>query len=321
MTDRLPEYDELPVRAGAPPGSSWGMWPDGGVLGCLNLLTPERLATAAAGVRRGAVFHLDLELELPSPPLYGRPAFEHVVTDRPTGHDDELHHWNTQASSQWDGFRHIRHPEHGFYEGPGEDHHGMHHWARRGIAGRCVLADVARWRASVGRPLRPDTAAAIEPEDLTATLAAEGVEVMPGDILLIRTGWLTWYRGLDPGTRAELAASRLPESCGLATGEHTARLLWNLHVAAVAADNPALEAWPPPWFTRSREERAADAPHTQFLHFSLLPLFGMPIGELFDLDALAEDCAGDGRYDALFTSAPLNVNGGVASPPNALAIK
>jgi hypothetical protein len=47
----------------------------------------------------------------------------------------------------------------------------------------------------------------------------------------------------------------------------------------------------------------------------------MPIGELWWLDDLAADCAADGVYEFLFTSAPLNVSGGVGSPPNALAIK
>lgn len=53
----------------------------------------------------------------------------------------------------------------------------------------------------------------------------------------------------------------------------------------------------------------------------LLPLLGIPIGELFDLDRLAEDCVTDGVWEGLFTSAPLNLRGGVASPPNALVIK
>ena len=58
-----------------------------------------------------------------------------------------------------------------------------------------------------------------------------------------------------------------------------------------------------------------------FVHLALLPLLGLPIGELWDLDALAADCAADGVYELLFTSAPLNMQSGVASPPNALAIK
>ena len=48
---------------------------------------------------------------------------------------------------------------------------------------------------------------------------------------------------------------------------------------------------------------------------------GLPLGELFVLKHLAEDCAADGRYDFMLVSAPLHVAGGIASPPNAVAIK
>ena len=47
----------------------------------------------------------------------------------------------------------------------------------------------------------------------------------------------------------------------------------------------------------------------------------MNIGELWYLEDLAADCAQDGVYEFMFTSAPLNVLGGVGSPPNALGIK
>jgi hypothetical protein len=47
----------------------------------------------------------------------------------------------------------------------------------------------------------------------------------------------------------------------------------------------------------------------------------MPIGEMWWLEDLAADCASDGVYEFMLTSAPLNVPGGVGSPPNALAIK
>jgi hypothetical protein len=50
-------------------------------------------------------------------------------------------------------------------------------------------------------------------------------------------------------------------------------------------------------------------------------MLGLPLGELWDLEALAADCAADGRYECFFTSAPINLPQGVASPPNALAIK
>ena len=43
------------------------------------------------------------------------------------------------------------------------------------------------------------------------------------------------------------------------------------------------------------------------MHIRLLPLLGLPLGEFFDLDRLADDCAADGVYEFLFTSAPLNL--------------
>jgi hypothetical protein len=45
------------------------------------------------------------------------------------------------------------------------------------------------------------------------------------------------------------------------------------------------------------------------------------LGELWWLDDLARDSRADGRYTAFFSSTPLNVAGGVSSPPNAVAIK
>lgn len=56
------------------------------------------------------------------------------------------------------------------------------------------------------------------------------------------------------------------------------------------------------------------------LHDYLLAMFGTPIGELWDLEELAEVCKKEKKYSFFFTSAPLNIHGGVASPPNALAI-
>lgn len=320
----LPSYDDLPVTPGAPAGSSWGLWGTDDRFGCLNLLTPQRVQAGVACAVRGAVFNLNLELELPDPPLFERSAFTHVVHDFAVGHDDELVGWNTQSSSQWDGFRHMRHPVVGHYGGVADEDHGMHHWARRGIVGRGVLADVARWAEAAGRPIDPGGPTAIEMDDLAATLEAQKVTVEPGDILLVRTGWIAWYRGLDAAARRTLAATPHTPACGLQRGVPSARALWDMHIAAIAADNPALEVMPFGFGAgdgaRTWNQDPGRAAETM-LHFSLLGLLGIPIGEFFDLDALAADCAEDGRYTFLLTSAPLNLSAGVASPPNALAIK
>ena len=85
--------------------------------------------------------------------------------------------------------------------------------------------------------------------------------------------------------------------------------LWNNRVAAVATDSPAVEPLP------------MDFMDEGLLHYRALPLLGLPLGELFILAPLAKDCAEDGRYEFMLVSAPLHVEGGVASPPNAVAIK
>ena len=43
-------------------------------------------------------------------------------------------------------------------------------------------------------------------------------------------------------------------------------------------------------------------------------------GEIFDLEALSKTCHELQRYTFFVTSMPLNMPGGVSSPPNAMAI-
>jgi kynurenine formamidase len=318
----LPSYDDLPIRPGLPPHSSWGLWGDDDRRGCLNLLTPERALAGIAAVRDGVPFSLNLDLATPSPPLFGRSTLRHEVLwiDDGLGHDDELAGFNTQGSTQWDGFRHVRHPQHGFYNGLPDDEHGVNFWGA--LVGRAVVCDVARWRTADGRPVDCATNDVITADDIVATLAAQRTTVEPGDVLLLHTGWLDWYRQQPEPVRVGLA-----EECfapGLAPGTDTVRLLWDLHVAAVAADNPGLEIEPAGSNLSPIEREASfqdDHHHERSAHFSLLPLLGLPIGELFDLGALAAACAADERWTCLFTSAPLALDRGVASPPSAIAIR
>jgi kynurenine formamidase len=173
------------------------------------------------------------------------------------------------------------------------------------MAGRGVLLDVARYRAQRGDPLDPRKTTDLTVEDLTRTADAEGVVVEVGDVLLIRTGWLGWYE-LESTPQDRTNFTGAP---GLAASDDVVEFLWDRHVAAVAADCASLEAWPHP------------ATEEEFLHFKLIPLLGMAIGELFYLEDLAADCAADGAYDCFITAAPLNKRGGIGSPANAVAIK
>jgi hypothetical protein len=48
---------------------------------------------------------------------------------------------------------------------------------------------------------------------------------------------------------------------------------------------------------------------------------GLLLGELFALDALAEACEADGRYDFLLSAPPLPLVGSVGGPVNPIALR
>jgi kynurenine formamidase len=315
-TDELPTYADLLARTdGKPPGTAWGVFGAEDEIGTINLLTTERVLAGVQEVRTGEVHSLNWDITQPSPHPY-RPVAErtHIVA-KGLARDDFVSPMYLQYSSQWDGLRHIE-AGGSFYNGISPDEVddpssltlGIQHWAKRGIVGRGVLLDVARHRERIGQPIDPTTSFQITGALLDEVAAAQAVTIEQGDVLLIRTGWVGWYQSLDMAGRTN-ALTTTSAQPGLAPTEESAAWLWDRHLAAVAADNMALEIAP------------LDMTDGHFLHLRLIPGFGLPIGEFFWLDDLATACGGDNRWSFLFTSAPLNVPGGVGSPPNALAIR
>ncbi len=318
---RLPRHDELPVREGAPAGAAWGVFGDLDELGTINLLTPATVVAAARSIRSGQTFALNLPIDIPNPPLFGRGKHNHVIKQYASYIlDDYLDNFYPQASSQWDALCHVKHPKYGGYNGIpdaeitgyGGTKLGIDNLARRGIAGRGVLADIGRYHERRGRTIDFMTNEMIALEDLWETLREQKTAVRAGDVLLVRIGWTRAYLAMTPAQKEALAART--RSPGIEGSVRTAKWLWDSRIAAVGSDSPALEAMPPP--------RTADAQASNdLLHFHMLSFFGMPIGEMWNLEELAEACAHDGHYDFFFTSAPLNIPGGVGSPPNAIAVK
>jgi len=316
--DDLPRYRDLPRTADGRAAIGWDAFGPDDRVGTLNLITADHVRAASALVRRGSVFSLNWSLQQPDPPMFGRLPLRHRLIQFSNGMDDAYDDFYPQGSSQWDSLAHIGHPEYGFYGGrrlanvsKGADNPlGIEQWARRGIAGRFVLVDVARRRARLGRPLDHAVGEPIEPDELEATMADQGVELRGGDILLIRFGWIEWYEQLDRPGRQRVADLGHTPTPGLSQREAMAEWLWDRRVAAVVGDNPGVEMYP-----------ADPDDLDRFLHYRLLTLLGFAIGELFFLDGLAADCAADGVFEGLFTAAPLNLSGGVGSPANALALK
>jgi kynurenine formamidase len=307
-----PSFDELPAIEKLGLRHAWTVLD--GDLGTLERSSPERIVQAAGLVREGAVLPLNLSLSELEPPLFGREAARHEIfaTDRNTL-DDRIDAFYPQGSSQWDGLRHVRAREFGFFGGVLEDFAagregalGIEHWARRGIVGRGVLLDVVAHRERLAKSYDPVGAEPIEADELREILDAQGLELRRGDVICVRTGWIDAYRALGAGARAALAVDT--RASGLAGSEDMARFLWDSGAIAVAADNPTLEVAP-------------GDPAVGSLHRRLIPMLGFAVGELLDLGALASLCASDSRWDFMFVAVPLNLPGGVGSPANAVAIR
>lgn len=308
MTDLAvrPCYDDLPLLGKSDVRHAWDVLD---VDGSLRWLTPERVVAATRLVRSGTVIPLNLAVDAFSPPLFGRAEVRHRIVDVDRNNrEDVLDAFNPQSSSQWDGLGHVRAREFGWFGGRTDlvdaaAALGIEQWARRGIAGRGVLLDVARVAEAAGRPIDPFSPRVIDVAELTHVADEQGIEPRPGDLLLIRTGWAAAFLSAQAaGRRPELTAW-----CGLHAGEQTARFVWDHQLAAVGADNPAIESAP-------------GDPAAGSLHRRLIPGLGVALAELLDLERLAAECAAQQRWEFLFIAVPLPVQGAVSSPSNAMAV-
>jgi len=312
-SDNLPKLSELPPIPGAPKYAAW-FWGKDDELGRLNLLTPRRIAKAGKLIKTGESTCLNYPAEYPSPTFFNRDPFIHTVKQVAKFAYDDLYSMNTQSGSQWDGFRHV-----------GIDHDdsivwynsttqqqienstriGIQAWAKRGIVGRGILIDIYKHLQKSYDPFSPRK---ITADEVKACAQAQNVTFQYGDILIIRTGWSEKYSRLDAQGRKAAGEKKYLEYefAGLDRGFDMVEFLHDNYFAAVGSDAPALESWP------------MDEP--DHLHHFLLPLWGCPIGEMWDVDGLAELCEKNERYTFFFASTPSNVQGGVGSHPNAVAV-
>jgi kynurenine formamidase len=312
----LPSYDDLPA---APEGgrSGWGLFGEDDQVGLVNLMTPERVVAAARLVRKGAVFPLNAPIDGFEPAIAGnRSVPRHQVTHVPGTFvfDDVYDNFYPQGSSQWDSLGHVGYAPDRFYNGATEEEvesgrrNTIDHWARRGIAGRAVLLDLQRTGMEDGKPYDLGGSTAFDVASLERARARTGLAYAPGDVIIMHTGFARWYREQERERRMQIRRDNTTP--GLAHGEEMCRYLWNTHAAAIVTDTYAVEVFPP--------DRSAP---TGFLHRMLIGQFGMALGELWWTEDLAADCAADGVYESLLTSAPMNGPGGIGSPANALALK
>jgi kynurenine formamidase len=303
------------VRALARKVSNWGRWGPDDERGTVNFITPDVVRRAAACVRHGKVFSLGLPFSADGPQIGqgGRVNPVHLMSAVNGGYGadpegfryaDDVVIMPLQCATQWDSLAHVHYGGQ-LYNGFAATTTTFAGAARNaidklspGIVSRGILLDVARAcgvdRLPAGR--------AITPEDLEAAERAQGVRVETGDVLLVRTGHLSVFK-VD-GDR--VGYMRQMPGLGIACVEW----LHARQVAAVATDTNAVEVIP-------FEDPATPLP----VHMLCIRDMGLTLGEMFDLDELAIDCARDGVWEFLFSAPPLKVTGAVGSPLNPLAVK
>jgi kynurenine formamidase len=319
--DRADPEGEIAKAASA--YSNWGRWGADDVLGTLNFLTAEVRAQAGGLIRRGVSFSLAQRFDMDGPQRGWRRRTNPVHTMLDTGTDaaagrqgfphgiggaDDVIAMPLQCSTQWDGLGHIF--DHGkawngrdaakTVTSDGDLVTGIEHFAPH-VAGRGVLLDVGR-AIGDGNGELPDGFAITE-EHLAATSAAHGVEVRRGDLVVVRTGQYARTRREGWGEYAGGAAPGLSFTC--------AGWLHRTEIAAIATDTWGFEVRP----------NEFDAPCFQPLHQVAIPNIGLTIGEMWNPEELAADCAADGVYEFFLTAAPLPITGAVGSPVNPVAVK
>lgn len=288
---------------------NWQRWGGDDHLGAANLLTPARVAQAAQLVVRGEVYSLALPIgprSVPVPP--NRPGPQQFMTrdggdfaaglKRKGGFEttDGVLMIGEHVGTHIDALAHVSDEGQLFNGHPLTD-------VRSNGARAC---GIERLPSLVGRGVLLDVCALyglerlekdhlVTPEELVACTKRQAVEVLPGTIVLVRTGWLSVFREEGP-----LPFFATEPGLGMAA----AAWLVERDVVGVGMDNYGIEVVP--------TEDGRPGP----VHRALVRDCGVYLMEMLVLDALAAAEASE----FMFVAAPLPIQGGVGSPLNPLAI-
>jgi kynurenine formamidase len=310
---------------GSNPPSNWGKWGPDDEVGSLNYLTAEQVMRGIASVRTGEVFTLQVQIgsersetdpvwpnrtSAVRTPMMDEGFFRRGDAPEPaSGHryaDDKIDMF-LQGSTQYDALGHL------WYDGRiwnGYDaattigslkKASVLPIAERGVVGRGVLIDMARHRGK--RTL--ERAETFTHLDLLDAARAQGTEIEPRDILLIRTGWMGHFYEVP---NSEFYADW--NEPGLTYSRELVEWFQAMEIPNLVTDTIANEqSYDPETGIEMR------------LHCALMRNLGIAMTEICWLDDLAEACARDGRWTFLYTAAPLKVVGASGAPVNPVVIR
>ncbi len=287
---------------------NWGRWGKDDAAGTVNLITPEKRVAAAGLVKSGRTVSLSRPLDKTMGAHNPRPV-QHYMTRSPiegapvgaAGDYFGIYH-HGMTMTHLDALCHIwykgelyngRDPEREI-EFTGAAFGSVDVWAD-GIVTRGVLIDIPRLRG--GAFVTRETP--IHGWEIEEAAEAEGVELQPGDAVVLYAGREQWQAanldtpyGIHPAPWPGAHASCLP----VLRDRDVALLVWDM-----LDHNPSGYELPMP------------------VH-GAIPTLGLPLLDNALLEPLADACAEEGRYEFMLTVAPLNMPGGTGSAVNPIAL-
>ncbi len=309
----------VPFAAAQATGEQAGVsrWGPTDEIGALNMMTQETRLEILSRVSSGKVYDLSVEyfLGMPSFSARGNPPYQYSVTHTPRGnvvddpngmgramnekvsytgdavsmythmgtHIDALNHFGLYGKI-WNGFS-------------ADEYLGDQGWLKEGaetippVIARGVLIDVA---GAKGMDVLPGNYR-ITAEDLRESLAKQGTDLRPGDVVLIRTGLMKFFNQ---------APKYLANSPGLVLGA-AKWLVEQKGAMMLGADSHSFESRPP------------ETPDNWLpVHTYLLAERGVMFLEL----AYLEDLARDEVYEFAFIGASLKYRGASGAPMRPMAI-
>jgi kynurenine formamidase len=303
--------------------TNWGKWGADDEVGALNYLGREQVLAAVALVSSGKVFTLQRLIGDPKgdPVWPGRTPAERIQVLDESNWDEGgsgpaypggLHYADDkidaylQGSTQYDALGHLWYGGQ-IYNGydarttvGGLAKASVQPIAERGIVGRAVLLDMARFR---GRSTL-DKGETFTHEDLLACAEAQGVQIQPRDILVVRTNFLQLFH-----EQGDAFYEGFNEP-GLVYSPELVQWFQDMEIPNLVTDTIANEV------TTDPNNGVA-----LVLHSALMRNLGVTLTEIADLEQLAADCAEDGRYAFLYVAAPLKIAKAAGSPVNPVVIK
>jgi kynurenine formamidase len=290
--------------------SNWGRWGEDDQRGALHHLTPERIVAAAGLVRDGQTVTLSRPLATKAAVSNPEPAEHHMTmladTDIGSGSVRFVKDY-IGADYHNEGHTHIDALCHVAFEG-----WLYNGWSQQsvdaagasmdsidvlkdGLVGRGVLLDIPRLR---GVPwLEPGEH--VMPHELEAAETAQGVAVGEGDILLVRTGHARRLDELGPWDTAGGKAGLHPTAV---------RFVAERQVAALGGDG-------------NNDTAPSGTENVSFpIHVLTLNAMGVHLLDYLQFEDLRAVCEQTGRWEFLFVTAPLRIDGGTGSPLNPIAM-